>query len=196
MYFFDLSCCQKNKQTASHFFHSMRLHHRFSWDTDTIPTPHNSLFLPLLLSLPSCGSESPVTMVTTERWLQPFENHHASPATYRHTHTHAYTCCRYKVMAIIIHTGECSCEESAGSSLCPVTTTWPRSPLTTMKNTFGWKIPLLHIHIHTQSNLYSSGHFNLQIQTESPHCSHYHLINSISSTALWHFMIPFSVCML
>lgn len=113
-----------------------------------------------------------------------------------HTHTHAYTCCRYKVMAIIIHTGECSCEESAGSSLCPVTTTWPRSPLTTMKNTFGWKIPLLHIHIHTQSNLYSSGHFNLQIQTESPHCSHYHLINSISSTALWHFMIPFSVCML
>lgn len=86
-----------------------------------MPTP-----VPIILSvspsnppptrlLPPCGPESPVTMVTTERWLKPFENHHTSP---HHMHMHAYTCYLYEVMVIIPHVVECSYEGCLPALLC------------------------------------------------------------------------------
>lgn len=125
----------------------------------------SSLFLP-------CGPESPVTMVTAERWLQPFESH---------THMHTCTCYLYEVMATILHVAECS-------SLCPVTITWPPLPLTEMKNITGRKI-----HVHAQESLcYSHSQLVVKIWKDKVLCSYYPLMKT-STSALSHFGIPLSV---
>lgn len=116
-------------------------------------TPHNSPSPPSSSSsfFPQCGPESPVTMATTERWLQPFENHHASP---HHTHARLHMLSVWsngdhpsRVWWLSVHM-KTVCLLLSVPSYNNMT---PLSPLTAMKNTFGWKIPPLQ----TQSNLHS-----------------------------------------